>query len=168
MWRLRRGVGAEGGKRGGRRGRGSRGGGGEEEEEIFELVFTVGPAKLPVALLPSAQLVILLPPLLNAPSTSSYFCFQLAATDLRTSSKHAMFLNLLFKSLRIDKNLERIGSFLKRLLQGDTCLEETEHEKQIGKEKKDVDTDYHDGDGGGGGGGGGGDDDDDDGDRVVV
>jgi ribosome biogenesis protein MAK21 len=42
---------------------------------------------------------------------------RLASVELITSSKHAMFLNLLFKSLRADKNAARVKAFIKRLLQ---------------------------------------------------
>ena len=37
--------------------------------------------------------------------------------SLSTSSKHVMFLNLLFKALKSDTSLERIKAFIKRLLQ---------------------------------------------------
>jgi ribosome biogenesis protein MAK21 len=37
--------------------------------------------------------------------------------ELRTSSKHAMFLNVLFKALRSDPSEKRVMAFIKRLLQ---------------------------------------------------
>lgn len=44
----------------------------------------------------------------------------LLSPDLRLSSKQMIFLNLLYKSIKIDSSIERIASFLKRLLQ--VCL----------------------------------------------
>jgi len=42
--------------------------------------------------------------------------------EIKTTSKHAMLLNLLFKSLKNDSSIKRIKSFIKRLLQ--VCIKE--------------------------------------------
>jgi ribosome biogenesis protein MAK21 len=42
---------------------------------------------------------------------------KLLAPELRTSSKHAMFLNLCFKAMRHDNMAARVAAFAKRLLQ---------------------------------------------------
>jgi ribosome biogenesis protein MAK21 len=41
----------------------------------------------------------------------------LSSPDLRTSSKHSMFLNLLYRTIKSDVSVQRVSAFLKRLLQ---------------------------------------------------
>lgn len=49
--------------------------------------------------------------------TQTHNSIFLVRPELRTTSKHALYLNLVYKSLKIDVVVPRIVSFLKRLLQ---------------------------------------------------
>lgn len=57
---------------------------------------------------------------ISAPITDRYYRTLYASlhdTRLSTSSKQAMYLNLLLKSLKLDKNTDRVKAFVRRFLQ---------------------------------------------------